>query len=124
MKSTTVTQIGQGVEPPCEFPRKTPCQKEKEPRAEIELLKTELKSKPRENSQRDSEGRGRWTGRGKRDSRPRSVKCKTSTANGASWCNHCFKCGGENHYVIGYRQGESAGQKPLNGNWLLTRDQK
>ena len=135
VKPTYITHIGQEVEPPSESPRKTPSQKQEpsqkkakadfqELRAEIEALKTEMKSKPRESSLQGSEGRGRWTGRGRRDSRPRPVKCRTCTEKGAEWCNHCLKCGSDNHYAVGCRQGESAGPKSLNGNRLLMRDQK
>ena len=135
VKPTCVTQIGQGIEPPCKSPRKTHCQKEElgqrnakaelqEIRTEIEALKLSWKvslEKTPSKTQREEAG-GRDKEEETRDT-SRSVECQTCTANGTPWCNHCFKCGSENHYAIGCRQGESAGQKPLN-NRLLTRDQK
>ena len=96
-------------------------------KAAIEALNTEVKTSPGAIPQPE-QGRGnRWSsgrGQGRREVRPRPPKCSKCLAKGEQWCNHCFKCGSDSHYAIGCRYRELSGQKPLNGNRLLVREQK
>lgn len=139
-KSPTVSQVSQeSLEPTKVPPGKVPTPKEdakstdttkaelQELKAAVEALKTEVKARPGTDPQPE-QGRGnRWSssrGQGRREMRPRPPKCSKCLAKGEQWCNHCFKCGSDSHFVIGCCYGELTGQRPLNGNRLLVRDQK
>lgn len=96
-------------------------------KAEVEALKAEVKARSGATPQPDQGKGNRWSsgrGQGSREVRPRPPKCSACLTKGDQWCNHCFKCGSSGHYAIGCRYGESSGQRPLNGNRLLVRDQK
>ena len=138
-KPAYVTQIGQEAESP-EVPsskvptvKKDPNQPNREKtelqelKAEVEALKTEVKSRSEANAQPVRQGGNSWSyGRGweRREARPRPSKCQSCFEKGEERCNHCFKCGSDSHYAIGCRQGQSPGQRSLNERRLLVRDQK
>ena len=139
-KSPIVSQIGQespqpNKAPPCkvptpkEDPKSTDSTKSElqDLKAAVEALKTEVKARSG-TTPLPEQGRGnRWSsgrGQGRRELRPRPPKCSKCLAKGEQWCNHCFKCGSDSHYAIGCRYDELSGQRPLNGNRLLVRDQK
>ena len=96
-------------------------------KAAVEALKTEVNARSGTASQ-SKQGRGnRWRGGrgpGRREVRPRPPKSSKCLERGEQWCNHCFKCGSDNHYATGCCYAESSGQRPLNGSWLLVWDQK
>ena len=139
-KSPIVSRIGQespqpNKAPPCkvptpkEDPKSTGSTKSElqELKAAVEALMTEVKARSGTTPQPE-QGRGnRWSsgrGQGRREVRLRPPKCSKCLAKGEQWCNHCFKCGSNSHYAIGCCYDELSGQRPLNGNRLLVRDQK
>ena len=139
-KSPTVSQVGQeSLEPTKVPPCKVPTPKEdakstdstkaelQELKAAVEALKTEVKARPGTDPQPEQGRENRWSssrGQERREMRPRPPKCSKCLAKGEQWCNHCFKCGSDSRFAIGCRYGELTGQRPLNGNRLLVRDQK